>query len=167
MPSLRAGRVRKGKRKPVSPAHADLTLARVSKILEGIGIRRVTELNVDVVNSLLDRLQAEGELQTNQTRKHYERTIKSFSSWLVGSGELDLNPFRKLDVTYVDSGDVVHDRGAFRPEEIEAIAAATRGTTPLRGLSSDRRTLLYLFAASTGLRARNAPRFARRILHPT
>src|SRR5262249_38297792 len=45
-------------------------------------------------------------------------------------------------------------RGAFRHQEIEAIAAAARGGPTLRGLTGDRRALLYFFAASTGLRAK-------------
>jgi hypothetical protein len=49
---------------------------------------------------------------------------------------------------------VVHDRGAFRPEEIEAIAAAARGAPTFRGLSGERRALLYLFASSSGFRAK-------------
>lgn len=57
-------------------------------------------------------------------------------------------------MTHVDSADVVHDRGAFRPEEIEAIAGAACRGPSYRGLAGDRHALLYLFAASTGLRAR-------------
>ena len=47
-----AGRVRKGERKAVSAAHADLTLARVRRVLEGTGIGRVTALSADAVNGL-------------------------------------------------------------------------------------------------------------------
>lgn len=151
---LRAGRVRKGKRKAVSAAHADLTLARVRRVLEGTGIGRVTALSADAVNGLLDRLHASGEVRTAQTRKHYERAIKSFGRWLVATGRLERDPLGRLEVTHVGEMDVVHNRGAFRPEEIEAIAGAARRGPTYRGLAGERRALLYLFAACTGLRAK-------------
>ena len=151
---LRAGRVRKGRRKAVSTAHADLTLARVRRVLEGSSIVRVTALSADAVNDLLDRLQASGEVRTAQTRKHYERAIKSFGRWLVVTGRLERDPLGRLEVTHVGESDVVHDRGAFRPEEIEAIAGAARRGPSYRGLAGERRALLYLFAACTGFRAR-------------
>jgi integrase len=159
---LRAGRVRKGKRKAVSTSHADLTLARVRRVLEGCAIGRVTALSADAVNALLDRLQASGEVRTAQTRKHYERAIKSFSRWLAAAGRLERDPLGRLEVTHVDAADVVHDRGAFTPGEIEAIAAAARPGPAYRGLSVERRALLYLFAASTGLRAKECAAVRKR-----
>ena len=151
---LRAGRVRKGKRKPVSAAHADLTLARVRRVLEGCAIGRVDALSADAVNGLLDRLQASGEVKSAQTRKHYERAIKSFARWLVASDRLRRDPLGRLEVTHVDAADVVHDRGAFEPREIEAIVVVARSGPVIRGLAGGRRALLYLFAACTGLRAK-------------
>ena len=151
---LRAGRVRRGKRKPVSAAHADLTVARVRRVVEGTAIARIDALSADSVNALLDRLQAAGEVRSAQTRKHYERAVKSFGRWLVATDRLGRDPLGRLEVTHVDSADVVHDRGAFEPREIEAIAAVTRGGPVIRGLDGGRRALLYLFAASTGLRAK-------------
>lgn len=53
---LRAGRVRKGRRKPVSTAHADLTVARVRRVVEGTAVARIDALSADAVNALLDRL---------------------------------------------------------------------------------------------------------------
>ena len=152
---LRAGRVRRGKRKAVSAAHADLTVARVRRIIVDAAITRIDALSVDAVNALLDRLQATGEVRTAQTRKHYERAVKSFGRWLVAIDRLGCDPLDRLEVTHVDSADVVHDRGAFRPEEIEAVAGAARRGPSYRGLAGERRALLYLFAASTGFRARD------------
>jgi integrase len=50
--------------------------------------------------------------------------------------------------------DVVHGRGAFTTEEIERIAAAARGGPAYRGLSGAQRSLLYVLASATGLRAK-------------
>lgn len=73
MAGLRAGRVRRGKRKPVSCAYADLAMARVRQVAEGCGVRRAADLNAEAVNELLGRLQSAGEIRKAQTRKHYER----------------------------------------------------------------------------------------------
>jgi integrase len=151
---LRAGRVRRGKRKPVSRTHADLTMGRIRKIVEGCGACRANELTTDGVNRLLDRLQAEKEIKTAQTRKHHERAIKSFSRWLATTGRLDRDVLDRLEVTYVTSTDVVHGRGEFRTEEIEAISSAARSGPSYRGLTGKQRALLYTFAACTGLRAK-------------
>ena len=57
-------------------------------------------------------------------------------------------------MTHVSASDVVHDRGAFATEEIAAIAAVARDGRVSHGLTGQQRALLYLFAASTGLRAK-------------
>jgi integrase len=59
-----------------------------------------------------------------------------------------------LEVTHVDAAGVVHGRGAFRTEEIEAIAGAARTGPTFRDLTGNQRALLYAFASSTGLRAK-------------
>jgi integrase len=163
---LRAGRVRRGKRRAVSRTHADLTMRRVRKIVEGCGIKRANDLAADAVNRLLDRLQEKQEIRTAQTRKHYERAIKSFSRWLAATERLERDLLARLEVTCVDAADVVHDRGAFRVEEIEAIAAAGRGGPAYRGLAGPQRAMLYPFAACTGFRAKECAAVRKRDLAP-
>src|SRR5262249_3256978 len=104
---LRAGRIRKGKRKAVSKTHADLTIGRVRKIVEGWSVKRAGELSLEAVNRLLDRLQQEGEIKTAQTRKHYERAVKSFGRWLAVTERLQKDPLGRLEVTCVEAADVV------------------------------------------------------------
>jgi integrase len=151
---LRAGRVRRGKRKAVSRAHADLTMGRVRKIVEGCGLKRANDLATDAVNRLLDRLQETGDIRTQQTRKHHERAIKSFSRWLAATERLDRDPLARLEVTCVEAADVVHGRTAFTTEEIQGIVAAARGGPIYRGLTGEQRALLYVLSATTGLRAK-------------
>jgi integrase len=151
---LRAGRVRRGKRKAVSRTHADLTMGRVRRIVEGCGVRRANDLSADAVNRLLDRLQQEQEIKTAQTRKHYERAVKSFGRWLAATERVDRDPLARLEVTCVEAADVVHARGAFTTEEIERIAEAARKGPSYRALTGQQRALLYVFATSTGLRAK-------------
>jgi integrase len=126
----------------------------VRKIIEGCGVKRADEISTDGVNRLVDRLQESGEIRTQQTRKHYERAVKSFSRWLATTERLARDPLSRLDVTAVEARDVVHGRGAFTTGEIEAIAASARTGPSYRGLTGYQRSLLYVFAASTGLRAK-------------
>jgi integrase len=161
---LRAGRLRRGNRKPVGTGHAELTMARVRRVVEGCRLARADELDADAVNALLDRLQRDGEIRSNQTRKHYERAVKSFSRWLVSTERLDRDPLARVEVTHVAATDVVHDRGAFRPEEVEAVVAAARAAPVRSGLTGDQRALLYAFAACTGLRAKECAAVRKRDL---
>ena len=55
--------------------------------------------NLEAVNALLDRLQQDREIRTAQTRKHYERAVKSFGRWLAATGRLDRDPLDRLEVT--------------------------------------------------------------------
>src|SRR5207248_2195358 len=111
-------------------------------------------LSLEAVNRLLDRLQQEGEIKTAQTRKHYERAVKSFGRWLAVTERLPKDPLGRLEVTCVEAADVVHGRGAFTREEIERIAEAARKGPSYRGLTGAQRALLYVFASCTGLRAK-------------
>lgn len=152
---LRAGRIRKrGRRKPIRGDVADTTMARIRSILSGCEVDRIDQLHVDKVNSFLDKCQVVGKIKTAQTRKHYERAIKSFSKWLETTEQVARDPLARLAVTYVGEADVVHSRGEFAIRQVnEIIRAAAMG--PRRaGLTGRQRAHLYLIATTTGFRAR-------------
>jgi integrase len=130
-------------------------MARIRRIISGCGVKTIDQLSVETVNAFLDRCQASGTIRTNQTRKHFERGIKAFTRWGQASERLDRDPLARLDVTYVDAErDVVHTRSEFTLEELSRVIRAATGAMPLAGLTGRQRALLYAFAASTGLRAR-------------
>jgi integrase len=162
-PDLRAGRIRKrGRRQAVGEIYADTTIARIRRITGGCGVNTIDQLTVETVNAFLDRCQANGIIKTNQTRKHHERAIKAFTRWGQTTERLDRDPLARLDVTYVDEErDVVHTRSEFTLEELSRIILAATGATPLAGLTGRQRALLYAFAASTGLRARECAAIQR------
>jgi integrase len=114
------------------------------------------------VNAFLDRCQADGTIQTNQTRKHHERAIKAFTRWAHATERIDRDILARLDVTYVDQErDVVYTRSEFTLEEMGRIIQAATGATPMAGLTGRQRALLYAFAASTGFRARECAAIRR------
>ena len=153
---LRAGRVRRrGNRKPVSTEHADLTMARIRKVIDHSGIENVNEILLRSMICTLDELADAGKIRSAQTRKHYERAIKSFSRWLaVTDGPLDSDPLIDMDVTFVDATDVVHPRSAFDLEDLGKIIHAASEGKMFRGLTGPQRAHLYLTAAYSGLRAK-------------
>jgi integrase len=109
---------------------------------------------VELVNTVLDRLQQGDEIRTAQTRKHYERIVKMFGLWLMTSARLDKDPFARLKVTFVGEDDAIHNRKPFTLAQINAIIDAARTGGTYRKLTGDQRALLYLAAAYTGLRAK-------------
>lgn len=166
---LRAGRIRKrGNRRPVGKEHADSTMARIRKVISESGVKTVDAITVSGVNAYLDRCREQGVIRTNQTRKHFERAIKSFSRWLATTERLDKDPLAALDVTFVNPElDVVHSRSEFTMAEVNAIiAAATENPTTVAGFSGKTRAVLYLTASVTGYRARELAALTRQDFAP-
>jgi integrase/recombinase XerD len=153
---LRAGRIRKrGKRKPVKDDHATTTMSRIRKVIDGCTATMLEQLTVEKVTAYLDRCQADGTIRTVQTRRHYERGIKTFAKWLVTTERIDRDPLARLDVVFVDEErDVVHNRGEFSIQQINTIIGAASQGQELAGLTGRQRALLYAFAANTGFRAK-------------
>jgi integrase len=160
---LRSGRIRKrGRRQAVGESYADTTMARIRRITNGCGAKTIDQLTVETVDAFLDRCQENGTIRTNQTRKHHERAIKAFTRWGQTTERIDRDPLTRLDVTYVDEErDIVHSRSEFTLDELSRIIQAATGATPLAGLTGRQRALLYAFAASTGLRARECAAIRR------
>jgi integrase len=165
---LRQGRIRKrGKRTPVGGEHADTTMARLRKVLDGCRVRTVQCLTVERVNGYLDACVRDGTIRSAQTRKHYERAVKAFSKWCHATDRLPADPLDRLQVTYVDpDADVVHNRGEFTLEQVTAIMRAAVGGPTLTGLTGRQRALLYAFCSCTGFRAREAAAVRKRHFAP-
>lgn len=153
---LRAGRIRRhGNRKPVSKEYATQTLTRIRKVIDHCGVKDVDEILLRRIICTLDKLGDAKEIRSAQTRKHYERAIKSFSRWLaLTDGPLDRDPLSDMEVTAVDTTDIVHPRSAFNLEHIRMIVQAAWKGRIFRGLTGPQRAILYLTAAYTGLRAK-------------
>jgi integrase len=152
----RAGRVRPGQRRAVSEDYAKMARSRLRRVLDACGARHVDALSTDAVNAALDRLQQEGIIATLQTRRHHESIVRSFGKWLCNTERLDRDPFRLLKLTYVGEGDTVHDRTAFTLEQLQQIVNVARSGPVRVGLTGEQRAVLFLTAAYTGLRAREA-----------
>jgi integrase len=153
---LRGGRVRGGQRRAVSEEYANMALSRLRRVLGACGAKHVDALSTDMVNAALDRLHEEGTIASLMTRRHHETIVRTFGKWLVNTERQDRDPFRLLKLTYVGEGDTVHDRTAFTLEQLQLIVNAARSGPTRIGLTGEQRAILYILAAYTGLRAREA-----------
>jgi integrase len=90
---------------------------------------------------------------TSESRWHYTRMARAFSTWLHNTGRIARNLFADLPLPRRDQVER-HQRRALRPEEIDRLlrAAATSPRTVF-DLSGRQRHMLYLLALSTGFRA--------------
>ena len=78
--------------------------------------------------------------------------VKGFSRWLWRDGRAREDALAHLTPPNPDA-DPRHARGVLTREEFDALIRATRPATPFRGLSGYDRSLLYVVASYTGLRA--------------
>lgn len=89
------------------------------------------------------------------TRDKILSHVKQFCAWLVVHRRLSNNPL--LIVKHADDGsDRRHKRRSFTPHEFVRLLQTTQGGPVRMGLTGYSRSMLYLTAASTGFRSREA-----------
>jgi len=87
------------------------------------------------------------------TVNHYVGAARSFGKWMVDNFRAHRSPFlalKRLDT----SSDIRHARRALSAEEVGRLISTTsaNGRT-IRGIPADERSMMYLLASTTGLRA--------------
>jgi integrase len=130
--------------------HVGQTGSRIRAILDGIGAKRLADLEAAPVSDWLSRQRQGG--MTPQTSNHYRTHIKAFSRWLVRHERMARNPMERVGAVNVKA-DLRHDRGALTAAEFDALIRATMASGALRKLTGADRAMLYTIAAYTGLRA--------------
>ena len=88
------------------------------------------------------------------TSDHYVTALKAFGSWMVKPGKkAESNPFKDLEKLN-DISDIRKRRRALTTEDFAQLTRATHNSKRMfRGLDGQTRSILYIFAAYTGLRA--------------
>ncbi len=134
----------------VSAPQCKLVAARIRRLTELCGFKRLGDITPAKITAALAALAAEG--LSVQTRNFHLQSIKQFCRWLERERRLDHNPVQHLKAGNVKL-DRRHDRRALTATEITGlIEAAERGGT-VAGLSGPDRAILYTVAVLTGLRA--------------
>lgn len=130
--------------------HVESTAAYIRAILDGCGFVRLSDLSASSVAEFLAALRRSGK--SVRTSNAYLTAFKGFTRWLVRDRRMPDNPLSHL-ATLNSKVDRRHERRTLEVGEFAALVEAARVGKPFRGLSGELRTLLYIMAANTGLRA--------------
>ncbi|MCX5658364.1 MAG: tyrosine-type recombinase/integrase [Planctomycetota bacterium] len=150
---------------------------RVRRIVEGIGAKRIIDLDPVRIEQMLARLKYDDKPLGGRTVNEYITTIKGLTRWLIRVRRLDIDPLVSLSKIEPKRIQQVHPRRALTLDEISRLLAAAERrpvdevTTIRRGkragqrranvrdwviqrmkLLGRERRLAYLVAVWTGLR---------------
>ena len=130
--------------------HVDHVTKRTRRVLDGCGFRLMGDISAAKFSTWIATRRKEG--LAAQTANFYLSSSKGFFRWLVRSARMPDNPFDHLGGFNVAT-DRRHDRRALTHDELRRLLAAAAGGEALCGVAPEDRAMLYLIAASTGLRA--------------
>jgi len=132
--------------------HVRSTMTRLKSPFDGCGFRRLAELDTDRVSAWL-KDERDADRMAIRTSNYYVAACRQFGAWLVRSRRWPQNPFAHLPKLNADTDDR-RERRALSGNELAHLIKSTRGSEDeFRGLSGRDRSILYLTAACTGLRA--------------
>ncbi len=132
-----------------SEEHIVTTIRRIERFLEHGGIRNVTAIDTVAAGNFLAELREEGS--ATETRNHYLRAMKHFTSWLDSGDRLMRDPLRKLSPTNADA-DRRRVRRALSDEEYIRLIETAENGPPIESIPGPDRAMIYILAAWTGYR---------------
>jgi site-specific recombinase XerD len=139
------------KDKGSTPGHVALTIRRIKKVIAGCKFTRIDALIAGRVHSYLAGIRQTGK--GIATSNHYLRAIKMFSRWLVRDRRAADDPLISLSLMNAKV-DPRHERRTLGTHEIALLIRAATNGRPFRTLHGRDRSMIYLMALSTGLRAK-------------
>ncbi len=127
--------------------HITTIIPRIKNTLNTCKVVSISDISLNAVQRHISGLQA-----ADQTKKHYIRALKQFSTWLYHTGRTSTDMLSRLDMPAVN--ETVRDRRALTTQEAaRLLQAAKNSDVEYRGVSGYERYLIYSLALSTGLRA--------------
>jgi integrase len=140
-------------RKKNTTKHVELTMTRLTTVIEGCGFQSLNEFDADAVEAFLSGYCRENDLG-HRTYNHYLQATDSLGNWLAHPKRriLERNPFAGIPRRNADT-DVRHPRRALSTEEAKlVIAAARESQVKVRGYDGETRARIYILSYMTGLR---------------
>jgi site-specific recombinase XerC len=131
------------------PRHVVQTRNYAARVIEAVGAGRISELKPSSVASAVAGLRADG--RSARTINAHVTAIKSFSRWLWRDGRCVDHPLATLAKAN-ESADRRVVRRPLTDAELRTLIEATRKAPAWRRMSGPDRAMLYVVAASTGLR---------------
>ena len=152
--------------------HIKAICPRVEKIIRNCGFMTISDISPVKVESYLSRLRDKGEVITlkqidrktgkpkvkttrisKSTYNHFVRDIRQFCKWLVDVGRIDKSPVHALKKNTVTDEDKERPARTLTIDEVRKLIQTTSRANDYRGIPGMERTLIYLLANETGLRA--------------
>ena len=142
-------------------SHVSTTLQRVKAIVDGCRFKRIGDISASAVATWLkNRRAADGSRDENgrqirfgiASSNHHLTAIKAFSRWLVTDRRTDDDRLAHLS-RLNQATDVRRKRRHLTIEEFSMLIDITSRNGECAGLSGPDRSMLYLIAGYTGLRA--------------
>lgn len=134
--------------------HVYVQRRRIEVIVESLKWQSINEIRSDPVLGLLSQMMKGSEDQkglAQATVNGYLIAFKGFTNWLYKSNRLLTDPLK--DITRYIESEKRHPRRVLQPKDFKKLIETTKLGDELMKLTGKERSLLYLFAASTGLRA--------------
>lgn len=130
--------------------HIQRTINFVRKISSYAGFTTAADITADGVTRYAANLQQEG-LSARTIQAHLT-AIKSFTKWLTNLHKLPRDPLMSVKKPNPQA-DRRHERRMLLPEELQRLEYSTDHSSVKYGMEGKDRTLLYLTAIQSGLRA--------------
>jgi len=129
-----------------SEKHISGQRRQVERLIAACGFTRFVDINIGQVREYL------GGIDGAVTRNHHARSIKSFAKWMADVGRASSAPLAGLRMVRT-ADDRKYERRALSADELRRLIAhtATNGK-PWCGATGEERAVVYVLAASTGLR---------------
>jgi len=134
-----------------SQHHIDQTVKRIKVLCAGCHFAVFDDLQVLPIESWLVEQRKRPDFGI-KTTNYYVKAVKQFARWMVRNKRAAENPVSHLAELNADV-DVRVERRALSPDGFDRLVKAASEGKPFRGITGHDRVMLYLVAASTGLRA--------------
>ena len=129
---------------------AHLVFNRAKAVIQGCRFLYIADVSASKVQAYLAQRRRDG--LGIRSSNFYLQAVKQFCSWLVADNRTAENPVGYLKAQNPQT-DIRHARRALEPDEVRRLLQATAEAPERFGMSGYERSLLYRFAAETGLRA--------------
>ncbi|KKN44599.1 hypothetical protein LCGC14_0691370 [marine sediment metagenome] len=132
--------------------HITATVASLKRLFDGCGFTQWKDISGEKIIDWLTEKRDGGKGISKRTFNGYIKTAKHFCKWLAKQLKTT-SPIIHLDGLENEATDKRHTRRAATPDEIRRLLETTRQGPQRFGLTGYERSLLYLLAVETGLRA--------------
>jgi integrase len=155
-----------------TPEHIKAICPRVEKIIKKCGFKTIADISPVKVERYLTQLRDHGETVTlkqidKKTKKpkvktvwiskatynYFVRAIRQFCKWLVDIDRIEKSPVHSLKKNTVTDEDKTRPARTLAVEEVRNLIQTTSQAGDYRGIPAMERTLIYILANETGLRA--------------